>query len=272
MAKDGDNEANTLLKIIQLQPYFNNLVLILWFIVSGIYGYVILTRTNLAVGIIVLIISAIIYPLLCYQFTKKIINQKRLLKFLSNFLPFFEKNSNKLFLLKSNNRQTVENKEFNSVQELIYCVEKTANIDEKSKTLIIGGLSLKDEKIASLMTSKKDIVYVNNSELLGPLVLDELHKTGHSCFPVIDQDLDHVIGILDITDLLTLNHKRSLTAKNVTKNIVNIYEDKAIIYAFKKMVDSKQHLLIVRDHDDKLTGIITLEDIFIFLIDRRKTD
>ena len=62
-------------------------------------------------------------------------------------------------------------------------------------------------KIDEIMTPRSMIESVPMNELLGPLVLDDLHKKGYSRFPVIDGDIDHVVGVLRIQDLLTIDRK-----------------------------------------------------------------
>ena len=55
-------------------------------------------------------------------------------------------------------------------------------------------LSFDNEKVSSVMTPRNEIKTIKKSEILGPLVLDDLHKTGHSRFPVIDGDVDNSYG------------------------------------------------------------------------------
>lgn len=57
------------------------------------------------------------------------------------------------------------------------------------------------------MTPRNVLETIGKDEVIGPLMLDELHRTGHSRFPVIDGDIDHVIGVLHIKELLTLREK-----------------------------------------------------------------
>ena len=53
------------------------------------------------------------------------------------------------------------------------------------------------------MTPRGVMNTVAKEDVIGPLLLDELHKTGHSRFPVTDGDIDHIVGILHIRSLLT---------------------------------------------------------------------
>src|SRR5690606_10649404 len=110
------------------------------------------------------------------------------------------------------------------LQELIGQSKEALTQDER--LLLVSALDFRDKKVASVMTPRNVIDFIKKSEFLGPLVLDELHALGHSRLPVIDEDLDHIIGILYLHDMLSLDIRKSTTAeKAMEAKVFYIHEN-----------------------------------------------
>ncbi len=129
------------------------------------------------------------------------------------------------------------------------------------------------ETVDSVMTPRSVIDFIKQSEFLGPLVLDELHALGHSRLPVIADDLDHVVGVLHLRDLLSLDVKRSVTAeKAMEKKVYYIREDDTLEHALSAFIRTRHHLFIVINKNRETVGLLTLEDVMESLIGRRIVD
>ena len=85
-----------------------------------------------------------------------------------------------------------------SREELLEIVKNAGDaLSKDEKKLITNSLKFKDMKVADAMIPRTMIDSIGNDEVLGPIVLDGLYKTGHSRFPVIDGDIDHVARFSD---------------------------------------------------------------------------
>ena len=137
-----------------------------------------------------------------------------------------------------------------------------------------NALSFKTKTVASIMTPRAVIDSVPKQELLGPLVLDDLHKTGHSRFPVIDDNLDHIVGILHIQDLLTLDGgKKTTTAdKTMEARVYYIHQDQTLQQALSGFIRTHHHLFIVINEYRETVGVLTLEDVVEALLGRKIID
>lgn len=156
-----------------------------------------------------------------------------------------------------------------SQEELLEIVNQadSAAISDQQKRLITNGLQFETRQIKEIMTPREEIKTVKRKEMLGPLVLDELHKTGHSRFPVIDKDVDHVVGVLHIRSLLSLDHKRTVTAeKAMEPEVYFIRHDQTLAYALAAFLRTRHHLFIVIDGDQRTTGVVSLEDVIEALL------
>jgi CBS domain containing-hemolysin-like protein len=166
------------------------------------------------------------------------------------------------------------NLRIDSREELQHLVaESDSVLTSDEKKLIVHSLSFGDRLVSSIMTPKHNIVFINKSEFLGPLMLNDLHKVGHSWLPVVDGDLDHVMGILNLKGLMTLDTKKSVTAeKAMQSKVYYIRDDQTLHHALVALLHTHHHLLVVVNEARETVGILTLEDIIEALLGREIVD
>jgi CBS domain containing-hemolysin-like protein len=171
---------------------------------------------------------------------------------------------------------TSERQRIDSREELEHLVTESQGVlAEHEKKLILASLKFGGKMVREIMTPKSVVETIKQSEVLGPLVLDDLHKTGHSRFPVIDEDIDHIVGILYIRDVLTLDTSKKHTPKVETamsKRVYYIREDHALDQALSAFLSTHHHLFIVINEFRETVGIVTLEDTLEALLGRRIVD
>ncbi|QQG50957.1 MAG: CBS domain-containing protein [Candidatus Saccharibacteria bacterium] len=189
-------------------------------------------------------------------------------------LNFVEKFSGVIKFLRSAIPDVPARDRLDSREELHYLVQHSGGlITEDEKKLITHGLSFDTRTVSEILTPRSVIDTIDKKELLGPLVLDDLHKTGHSRFPVIDGDTDHIIGILHIHDLLTLDSKRSTTAeKAMEARVFYIREDQTLAHALAAFLRTRHHLFIVVNEFRETVGVLSLEDVMEALLGRKIID
>ena len=151
-----------------------------------------------------------------------------------------------------------------SKEELVTMVKQAGEaLSRDEKKMVIGVLSFDAVPVKEVMTPRSVIDTVDQDEVLGPLVLDALHKTGHSRFPVTKGDIDHIVGMLYIQDLLTIN--RSSTSKRartvMEKKVYYIREDQTLQHALAAFLRVRHHLFIVVNEFRETVGIVSLEDV-----------
>lgn len=134
-------------------------------------------------------------------------------------------------------------------------------------------LEFSEIDVKSVMTPRSVVEVVQSEDLLGPLRLDELHKTGYSRFPVVDGDIDSVIGVVYIRSLLELTDKRSRKAKDLMDSPVHyIKETQTLEHALGAFLRTRHHLFVVVNEYRETVGILTLEDVIEKLIGERILD
>lgn len=158
-----------------------------------------------------------------------------------------------------------------ALQELI--ATSVGILSASEKKLIRHSLAFSDQLVSSIMTPRDEISSISKSEFLGPLALDDLHKTGHTRLPVIDGDIDHVIGMLYLQNLLTLDSKHSVTAeKAMEPRVFYIREDQTLQHALAAFLRTQHHLIIVINEYRETVGLLTLEDVIEALLGQKIID
>ncbi|TAL14090.1 CBS domain-containing protein [Patescibacteria group bacterium] len=161
-----------------------------------------------------------------------------------------------------------------SRQELEHLIDQSEGVlTAEDKKLVVHSLAFGDTLVSHIMTAVGDIASIKKTEFLGPLTLDDLHKTGHSRLPVIGADIDHVVGVLYLENLLTLDIKRSVTAeKAMDPHVFYIHQDQTLTHALAAMLRTHRHLFIVIDSFRRTVGVVTLNDVIEALIGRKIVD
>ena len=157
------------------------------------------------------------------------------------------------------------------LRHIIEISDEVLSNDERK--LLSHALIFPDITVAEVMTKRDDIKSIQKSEFLGPLTLSELHDIGHSRLPVVNGDLDHVVGVLHLRDLLSLNNKSSATAEKVMESkVFYIREDHTLEHALAAFLKSRHHLFVVINKNRETVGLVSLEDVIEALLGREIYD
>jgi CBS domain containing-hemolysin-like protein len=138
-------------------------------------------------------------------------------------------------------------------------VEEEGGIEEEEKELIENIFEFDDTSASEIMTPRADMYVINVDENLN---LEDVIRSGYSRIPVIEEDIDHVIGILNIKDLF-MHQVTSSEAVDVRKIMSEPYfvpENKKLDNLLQQFKKIKQHIAIIVDEHGGVSGLITLED------------
>ncbi len=128
-----------------------------------------------------------------------------------------------------------------------------------------GALTFGDKSVGNVMTPRKAVAWVGQDEPIGPKLMDDLHKTGFTRFPVIAGNSKptnpEVVGTLYIADLLKNLEKPGRVANIMKHDAHFINESHSLLQALNGFLKSGQHLLIVVNNFEEVVGVLTLEDV-----------
>ena len=138
-------------------------------------------------------------------------------------------------------------------------------VQEIEQDIVERVFHIGDRKINSLMTHRKWIVYLSTDDTIEEIktkVLDELH----SVYPVCNENLDEVQGVVLMKDLFANFEKGNFDLKPITKEPVYLIEHTSAYKALENFKKSKVHYAFVTDEYGVFQGIITLNDILEALV------
>jgi CBS domain containing-hemolysin-like protein len=138
-------------------------------------------------------------------------------------------------------------------------VEEEGGIEEEEKELIENIFEFDDTSASEIMTPRADMYVISVDEDLN---LEDVIRSGYTRIPVIEEDIDHVIGILNIKDLF-MHQVTSSEAVDVRKIMSKPYfvpENKKLDHLLQQFKKGKQHMAIIVDEHGGVSGLITLED------------
>jgi len=156
-----------------------------------------------------------------------------------------------------------------SEEDLIEIIEKAEEqgvVDEEQSDLLLSVLDFEDTTAAEVMTpnEKIEVIDINQSN---KEIISVLKNTSYSRMPVINGSIDHIIGILSTRSFLKayMSNKnfdlRSILSKphyvKTTDGIHNLLDN---------MRNHKKYMAIVRDEDNKVKGLVTIEDFLEELV------
>lgn len=162
---------------------------------------------------------------------------------------------------------------FYSKDELIEAVDSSAQVlDKEEKLLIRQALRYQTMRVKDIMTPRSVVVTVQADDTVGPVLLDKLHKSGHSRFPVIGEDLDHVQGVLYMHNLVPLDPKHKKVADAMSRKVYYVQQDKPLDHVLQAFLRTKHHLFMVVNEFEEVVGVVSIEDVLETIIGRKIVD
>lgn len=137
-------------------------------------------------------------------------------------------------------------------------------IPEPDLHIAFNALGFGDKTVSSVMTPRRKVKFVKADEVAGPMLTDELHKTGFSRFPVVKDSArgaaPEVIGTLYLSDLI--GYSGSGKVKDLAKGKAYFINESANLrQALSAFLKTHHHLLIVVNSFEEMVGVLSLEDV-----------
>lgn len=126
--------------------------------------------------------------------------------------------------------------------------------------------ALGDLSVSTIMTLRDDIVWLD-LEMSEDEIIKTIENTIFEQYPVVDGDIDHVVGILSIKDYVTaMRRDKHLDLRKMMKEAHYVHENMSIYTVLEYMKSERIHRALVCDEFGGLEGIISLKDIFDALV------
>ena len=134
-------------------------------------------------------------------------------------------------------------------------------IEEDEKEMIQNIFEFNDIKVSEIMTRIGDVNYfsVDDDE---ETIIRTIKESGNSRYPVYEDDINNIIGILNARDfLININDGRRKSLREMLRSAYFVPESIKADQLFSDMQKKKVHIAIVIDEYGETRGIVTLEDL-----------
>ena len=156
-----------------------------------------------------------------------------------------------------------EPKNKNDLVEVLTDAQNRELINAETRQMIEAVLEVSEMRVRDIMIPRSQMVTIDRNQSLDeflPIILD----SGHSRFPVVNKDIDHVDGILLAKDLLAFGFNQSkeeFCLHNVIRPAIIVPESKKVEPLLNEFRSKRYHMALVADEYGGISGVITIEDI-----------
>lgn len=198
----------------------------------------------------IVIVAAWLLSQLVHGFANKIIGQR-----LDFFIKYFS-------WVKPLGRLVAvgEDPSIGSESELMHLIEHGDFLDDSTKSLIKNSIGFNSKTVKSVMTARANIGFIHSRDNLTPKLIDELFSSGYKIFPVIQNSIDHTVGLLYLDDILPIEQDEKELADVMRKVPPMIDQTAPLESAMRQMAEYHSPVLLV-EKEGKVVGLITMTDV-----------
>jgi len=115
--------------------------------------------------------------------------------------------------------------------------------------------------LESIMTPVKDMVSIDINSSIED-VMDKALECGYSRIPVHKDTPENIVGVINMKDLLNLEHNKGLLVlQDIIYPATIVPKSKKVTELLKEFQNGHTHLAIITGSNNKIEGLITLEDL-----------
>ncbi|MGG7144227.1 HlyC/CorC family transporter [Clostridium nigeriense] len=139
--------------------------------------------------------------------------------------------------------------------------EEEGVLEDVEKEMIFNVFEFADAQVKDVMVQRVDVVAVDINFTYDE-VINIIKAEQFSRIPVYNQNIDDVIGILNVKDLIIASQsKEDFKVSDYMREPYYTFEFKKITELFKEMKKTRNHMAVVLDEYGGNVGIVTIEDL-----------
>lgn len=260
---NGDKQAAEVLHVRTLAPDILSLRIYVISILFCIQAVLAVALVGWLYGPVVAILGSVAALVASKQSMLHMPIEKLYKRYNAHIIKFFDRHRlvARIFRLPGfEHKETLFASKEDVIHQLYAAPESVISLKEKNTVSAL--LSADSLRVVSYMTPWDTVRTIPDDELLGPLVLDNLHKTGFSRFPVVHGTSD-AVGMIDVSQFLIASsghHSESVRSAMSPLHTVNDHWTlhEALEYFLKERITIA---LVTQRETSTPRGIITLRTI-----------
>jgi len=131
--------------------------------------------------------------------------------------------------------------------------------------MIEGIGELNDKTVKEIMVPRVDVEFINSKITLNELY-DIIQEQGFSRYPVYEDTIDNIVGILYAKDILRHGVENGFDVKALMRKPYFIPESKHLDDLLREFKIRKVHIAIAIDEYGGVSGIVSMEDILEVIV------
>ncbi len=167
----------------------------------------------------------------------------------------------KIFSLQKEDKRVTEDEIKSVIQEGM----ESGEVDQVEQDIMERTLALGNQRIGSLMTYRTDIVTLDVN--MHPLAIEDIiQNTPFVTYPVVDGDIENVLGLVTLKDLVMRLNKPDFSLRDNLLQPLYLPESITVYKALEHLKQSHYHVALICDEFGAVVGMITFRDIFEGLV------
>jgi len=150
------------------------------------------------------------------------------------------------------------------IRSMISAGKEEGTVEEAQAEMLHNVFEFGSRSVREVMTPRPEVIAIENSTRLADFMAVYL-KSPHTRYPVIKENLDHIVGVISVKDILMSTANSTMNMESVIDELVRpvyfIPETKRVMQLMKEMQESGNHMVVVVDEFGVTSGIVTMEQL-----------
>lgn len=139
--------------------------------------------------------------------------------------------------------------------------KERGNINPSEELMINNIFEFNDTTVFNIITHRTDMSVLSITDNFDE-VLSEINRTRFTRYPVYEDDVDNIVGILHVKDLFEfMSQDKPFNLRELIRQPHYVMDMQTIDVVFSKLQQGNTHLAIVKDEFGGTQGLITIEDV-----------
>lgn len=152
-------------------------------------------------------------------------------------------------------------------QGIVEDAQEEGVIDNEEKDIIQAAVEFNDITVKSVLTPKDKMVLLDYRKMSRAEILKSISEIKYTRIPVYQNNIDNIIGIFNVRKFvkLAINSKK-FAFKTSMSEVINVNDNTPLDDMVKLFKEKKSHMAIVRNDNNELIGLVTMEDVLEELV------
>jgi magnesium and cobalt transporter len=156
-----------------------------------------------------------------------------------------------------------EPKDKAQLTEILRDAEERHLLSAEMLSMIESVLQVSEMQVREIMIPRSQMVAIDRDSTLD-VILPLVIESGHSRFPVTENNSDDIVGILLAKDLLKYYFRKEATnfeMSNILRPAVFVPQSKRLDILLREFRINRNHMAMIIDEYGHVSGLVTIEDV-----------